>query len=193
MRVIAGEYRGRTLKALKGDATRPTTDRVKEALMSKVISACGGFEGRCIFDAFAGTGALGIEALSRGASFVLFCDKSPEAQKAISTNLQTIGVEKERYRLVKSDSFLLASSMTKTPFDVVFLDPPYAFSPTDVLAAMENYFEKGILSQSALLCYELAKNSKPELVQALDALEWGIVSSKDYGETSIVLMRKDAQ
>lgn len=87
MRVIAGEYRGRPLKALKGDATRPTTDRVKEALMSKVFSTQGSLENCCVLDAFAGTGALGIEALSRGASFVIFCDKSSEANMIISENL----------------------------------------------------------------------------------------------------------
>ena len=91
MRVIAGEYRGRPLKALKGDATRPTTDRVKEALMSKVFSTQGSLENCCVLDVItAGTGALGIEALSRGASFVIFCDKSSEANMIISENLRAV-------------------------------------------------------------------------------------------------------
>ena len=193
MRVIAGEYRGRPLKALKGDATRPTTDRVKEALMSKVFSAQGSLEDCCVLDAFAGTGALGIEALSRGASFVIFCDKSSEANKIISENLRAVKAESSRYQLLKMDSLSLSSSVIKKQIDLVFFDPPYAVSPHEVMAIAKGYFEKGILKEDALLCYELTKTSKPELVQALNALEWAIVSSKDYGETSIVLIRKDAQ
>lgn len=193
MRVIAGEYRGRPLKALKGDATRPTTDRVKEALMSKVFSTQGSLENCCVLDAFAGTGALGIEALSRGASFVIFCDKSSEANMIISENLRAVKAESSRYQLLKMDSLSLSSSVIKKQIDLVFFDPPYAVSPHEVMAIAKGYFEKGILKEDALLCYELGKTSKPELVQAINALEWAIVSSKDYGETSIALIRKDAQ
>ncbi len=193
MRVIAGEYRGRPLKALKGDATRPTTDRVKEALMSKVFSTQGSLENCCVLDAFAGTGALGIEALSRGASFVIFCDKSSEANMIISENLRAVKAENSRYQLLKMDSLSLSSSVIKKQIDLVFFDPPYAVSPHEVMAIAKGYFEKGILKEDALLCYELTKTSKPELVQAINALEWAIVSSKDYGETSIALIRKDAQ
>ena len=193
MRVIAGEYRGRPLKALKGDATRPTTDRVKEALMSKVFSTQGSLENCCVLDAFAGTGALGIEALSRGASFVIFCDKSSEANMIISENLRAVKAENSRFQLLKMDSLSLSSSVIKKQIDLVFFDPPYAVSPHEVMAIAKGYFEKGILKEDALLCYELTKTSKPELVQAINALEWAIVSSKDYGETSIALIRKDAQ
>lgn len=193
MRVIAGEYRGRPLKALKGDATRPTTDRVKEALMSKVFSTQGSLENCCVLDAFAGTGALGIEALSRGASFVIFCDKSSEANMIISENLRAVKAENSRYQLLKMDSLSLSSSVIKKQIDLVFFDPPYAVSPHEVMAIAKGYFEKGILKEDALLCYELTKTSKPELVQAINALECAIVSSKDYGETSIALIRKDAQ
>lgn len=193
MRVIAGEYRGRPLKALKGDATRPTTDRVKEALMSKVFSTQGSLENCCVLDAFAGTGALGIEALSRGASFVIFCDKSSEANMIISENLRAVKAENSRYQLLKMDLLSLSSSVIKKQIDLVFFDPPYAVSPHEVMAIAKGYFEKGILKEDALLCYELTKTSKPELVQAINALEWAIVSSKDYGETSIALIRKDAQ
>ena len=73
MRIIAGEFRGRPLKTLKGSLTRPTTDRVREALMSSLFSARGSFAGAKVLDAFAGSGALGLECLSRGADFCLFC------------------------------------------------------------------------------------------------------------------------
>ncbi len=192
MRVVAGEHKGKPLKALSGSATRPTTDRVKEALMSKIISANGSLEGCYVLDAFAGTGALGIEALSRGAAHAIFCDSAPEAIKIIEENLRSTKIEPSRYTVIKTDFFKLVASSLKQPVDLVFLDPPYAVSPHKVLAGVKEYFDKGFLKPSALLCYELAKTSKPELVQALNALEWAIVSSKDYGETSIALIRKDA-
>ena len=193
MRVIAGELRGRTLKTLKGAATRPTTDRVKEALMSKVISARGSFEDCSVLDAYAGTGALGIEALSRGAAHVVFCDTAHEANKVIAENLSALGIDPSRYTVMKTDASVLSSSIVKHPVDLVFLDPPYAFSPHDIVMMVKGYFDKGLLEPDALICYELAKTSKPELVRVLNALEWAIVSSKEYGETSIVLIRKDAQ
>lgn len=193
MRVIAGEYRGRKLKALKGSETRPTTDRVKEALMSKIISAKDTLDGLCVLDAFAGTGALGIEALSRGASFVAFCDKSNEAIKIISENLKDLKVAPSQYTLKKLDSLSLSASVFRQAFDLVFLDPPYAYSPHEVLKVMDTYFQTGVLKNDALVCYELAKSSKKELEEALNALKLASISYKEYGETSIVLIRKDAQ
>ncbi len=81
MRIIAGEFKGRTIKAPKGDGTRPTTDRVRESLMSAVNSACGGFEGATVLDAFAGSGALGLEALSRGAACAHFFERDGAAPR----------------------------------------------------------------------------------------------------------------
>ena len=110
-----------------------------------------------------------------------------------SENLRAVKAENSRYQLLKMDSLSLSSSVIKKQIDLVFFDPPYAVSPHEVMAIAKGYFEKGILKEDALLCYELTKTSKPELVQAINALEWAIVSSKDYGETSIALIRKDAQ
>ena len=84
MRIIAGQYRGRQLKTLKGSNTRPTTDRVREALMSSLFSARGGFEGACVLDAFAGSGALGLECLSRGASFAIFANRIKKTYRIVS-------------------------------------------------------------------------------------------------------------
>ena len=92
MRIIAGEYRGRRLQAPKGDATRPTTDRVRESLMSALSSARGGFEGAVVLDAFAGSGALGLEALSRGAASAHFFEKDGVALRALCANVEALGV-----------------------------------------------------------------------------------------------------
>ena len=90
MRIIAGEFRGRTIKAPKGEGTRPTTDRVRESLMSSVNSARGGFEGAVVLDAFAGSGALGLEALSRGAANARFCERDGAAFKVVCANVEAV-------------------------------------------------------------------------------------------------------
>lgn len=102
MRIIAGEFRGRTLLAPKGDGTRPTTDRVRESVMSTVFSARGGFEDAMVLDAFAGSGALGLEALSRGAARAVFYERAPEAVKVLQKNVEKMGLEPApRYRYAR--------------------------------------------------------------------------------------------
>ena len=93
MRIVAGEYRGRPLKAPRGDATRPTTDRVREALMSVVASARGGFGDAVVLDAFAGSGALGLESLSRGAASVHFFERDGASMRTLADNVKTLGIE----------------------------------------------------------------------------------------------------
>ena len=91
MRIIAGEHRGRVLKAPKGDGTRPTTDRVRESLMSMLASARGGFEGAVVLDAFAGSGALALEALSRGADRACLVERDGAAAKVVEANARLLG------------------------------------------------------------------------------------------------------
>ncbi|QAY78826.1 16S rRNA (guanine(966)-N(2))-methyltransferase RsmD [Sphingosinicella sp. BN140058] len=119
MRIIAGKWRGRAIAAPKGQATRPTSDRAREALFSMLASRVGSFEGLQVADIFAGSGALGLEALSRGAAHCVFVDNDRAALDAIRANLDALGGDgdiragaAERIRLVQ-------------PLDLVFLDPPY--------------------------------------------------------------------
>ena len=102
MWIIAGEFRGRTLKAPKGEGTRPTTDRVREAMMSTVHSARGGFDDAVVLDAFAGSGALGLEALSRGARSVQFCERGGEALRALNANVRLLGLDARDARIALS-------------------------------------------------------------------------------------------
>ncbi len=120
MRVITGLARGRRLEALEGEDVRPTTDRVKEAVFSIVQFE---LEGRRFLDLFAGSGQMGIEALSRGAASAVFVDNSKKSLEITRRNLKTTGLE-SRARLVHADyySFL---SMNSERFDVAFIDPPY--------------------------------------------------------------------
>ncbi len=121
MRIVAGAYRGRRLVAPPGDATRPTSDRVREALFS-VLGAS--VDGARVLDLFAGSGALGIEALSRGAAAAVFVDRAPEAIKAIRANLAALGID-AGVRRIEARAALRAASARAEAYDLVFLDPPY--------------------------------------------------------------------
>jgi 16S rRNA (guanine966-N2)-methyltransferase len=122
MRIIAGEWRGRTLIAPPGDATRPTADRTREALFSMLTSRVGSFEELRVADIFAGTGALGLEALSRGAAHCTFVEREREALTALKANIEKLGATGTDVRAQAAEGF------TGGPFDIVFMDPPYGSS-----------------------------------------------------------------
>jgi len=121
VRVVAGRYGGRRLVAPPGDATRPTSDRVRESLFSVLGPSVGGAR---VLDLYAGTGALGIEALSRGAGAAVFVDRAPAAIKAIRANLQALGIEAE-VRRIQARAALRAAAVAGEAYDLIFLDPPY--------------------------------------------------------------------
>jgi 16S rRNA (guanine966-N2)-methyltransferase len=121
VRVVAGRYGGRRLVAPPGDATRPTSDRVREALFSVLGPA---IEDARVLDLYAGTGALGIEALSRGAAAAVFVDRAPAAIKAIRANLEALGIEADVRRMAAGAALRTAADAGEA-YDLVFLDPPY--------------------------------------------------------------------
>ena len=121
MRVVAGTYGGRRLTAPPGDETRPTSDRVREALFSVLGPS---IQGARVLDLFAGSGALGIEALSRGAAAAVFVDRSRKAVTAIRANLDGLGIEAE-VRPIEARAALRTASARREAYDLVFLDPPY--------------------------------------------------------------------
>ena len=167
MRIIAGEFRGRTLKAPKGEGTRPTTDRVREAMMSTVHSARGGFDDAVVLDAFAGSGALGLEALSRGARSVQFCERGGEA--------------------------LVAEVAAGTdPFDLVFLAPPYACAAAEVLGLVVALRPRAALSDDAFVVYEHASAANDEVEEAAKARDLSIAQRKKYGDTVVDVLRATA-
>ena len=122
MRIVAGQFGGRALVAPRGRSTRPTSDRVREALFS--ILGADLVEGAWVLDLFAGSGALGIEALSRGARHAAFVDSSPAAVAAIRRNLSVLGVEAE-LRRQDALAYLRSAFRDARQYDLVFLDPPY--------------------------------------------------------------------
>ena len=172
MRVISGIYRGRPLKAPKGDGTRPTTDRVKETLLSTLVSAYGPLEGAHVLDAFAGSGALGIECLSRGAASAHFFERDRAALSALRANVESLGIPIERARVFKADVMKNPPVFGAVPYDIVFLDPPYAYNPADVLGLVRTLAENGRLSEDAVVSYEHDAATAIFLIWVKAVLKW---------------------
>ncbi|PKL01477.1 MAG: 16S rRNA (guanine(966)-N(2))-methyltransferase RsmD [Tenericutes bacterium HGW-Tenericutes-1] len=123
MRVITGTYRGRIIKEVPGELTRPTTDKNKE----KIFNILGQyFDGGKVLDLFAGSGALGIEALSRGMDYCVFVDYQGKAIQTIHENLKTLKIDKNHSKVVTSEAMQFMRSYQGEPFDLIILDPPYA-------------------------------------------------------------------
>jgi len=120
VRIISGQWRGRPLLAPKGDTTRPTADRTREALFSMLTSRLGSFEGLKVADFFAGSGALGLEALSRGAGGCLFVEQDKAALDSLRTNADKLGIRAD----VRAGS-VMSLGMAPAPLDLIMMDPPY--------------------------------------------------------------------
>ncbi|MFV0295700.1 MAG: 16S rRNA (guanine(966)-N(2))-methyltransferase RsmD [Hyphomicrobiaceae bacterium] len=126
MRIVSGTLRGRPLATPKDDRTRPTSDRVREAMFNILTHGIDGFglEGARVLDLFAGTGALGLEAISRGAQSCLFVDDGIEPRSLIRRNIETFGLAGQT-RIYRRDATRLGSALPREQFDLVFADPPY--------------------------------------------------------------------
>ncbi len=122
MRIIAGRWRGRPLAAPKGDATRPTADRTREALFSMLTSRVSTMEGLAVADLFAGSGALGLEALSRGAATCLFVEQDRAALDALRANVAALGATGAEIRA----GSVMSLGPARAPLDLIIMDPPYA-------------------------------------------------------------------
>ena len=179
MRIISGSARGRRLKELQGMDTRPTTDKVKEALFNIIQFE---IEGRRVLDLFAGTGQLGIEALSRGASRAVFVDHRQDAAALVRENLRRTHFE-DRGEVVCTD-FTQYLARCRRKFRLIFLDPPYAEKSLET--AIQRLSEIDILSDGGIIITErpLGKPLAEEFP--------GLTRSKDYhyGKTTITLLRK---
>lgn len=188
MRIIAGDWRGRKLAEPKGrDTTRPTTDRVREACASMIDAALDdGIEGSRVLDAFAGSGAMGIEMLSRGAAHAAFFDLDRTAASLVKSNLQALSCPAARASVTTGDVLLAAQRgrMAGAPFDVVILDPPYAFPAQTVASLLENLAALGMLRDGALALYEHARASA-----GVEAAGFTELRDKRYGSTSVQLLR----
>jgi 16S rRNA (guanine966-N2)-methyltransferase len=168
MRIIAGKYRGRRLKNPPTLATRPTSDRLRETLFNVLAPR---IEGARFLDLCAGSGAIGIEALSRGAAHVTFVDRSRKMYGLIETNLKLLDVRDAEVEVVSREALDFLRRTTKNeaaPFDVIFFDPPYAMDYEEVL----NYLDtnaKGLLAEGGVVIVEHYK--KKELKREFGGLQ----------------------
>lgn len=187
MRIVAGELRGKTISAPEGEGTRPTIDRVREALFSSLFSLRGGFEDAVVLDAFAGSGALGIEALSRGAAFAAFVERDPKATKVLERNVRSCGLEANRAAIMRRDVLAGLPKVTPHAFDLVFLDPPYAYDAREVLAAIQALAEAGQVASGAILVYEHDMKAADAVSAALEEIGCDVRPSRKYGKTGVTI------
>lgn len=158
IRIVGGQWRGRALEAPEGRGTRPTTERSREAFSSMVLSAFDlDLSEVQVLDAFAGSGALGLELLSRGARGCTFVERDRRAAGAIRRNLAALGLGRDEARLVVADVLRAGTSgrpLPGGPFSLVVLDPPYALEATDVAALVSGLAASGQLADNARVLYE---------------------------------------
>ncbi len=178
MRVITGEAKGRPLETLEGADTRPTVARVKEGIFSAIAFE---IEGRRVLDLFAGSGQMGIEALSRGARSCLFVDRNQKAAAVIGRNLAATKLA-NRATVICGDALSTLARQTD-PFDLVFLDPPYAAEL--LLPCLEHVSDK-VASGGAVLCESDRDTPLPDTVGALQ-----LQREYRYGRVVVRLYRKE--
>ena len=184
MRIVSGRWKGKALAAPSGDATRPTSDRARQAVFNILEHApwSPGFSGANVLDLFAGTGALGLEALSRGAAQCLFVDTDPAARAAMASNIEACSAQGIT-RVWKRDATDLGvmPASANGPFDLVFLDPPYAKGYD--LAALKG-LAQGWLHAGSLVVLERGRG---EL--ALASAGYEVVDSRNYGAADVFFLR----
>ena len=179
MRIIAGEMRSRTILAPKGSDTRPTLDRTRESLFNIIAAECP--EAR-VLDLYAGSGALALEALSRGAESAVLCDCSREAAKAIRQNIESLKLEnRARFLFMQDTQAIALLAREKAVFDLVFLDPPYRL---DTAPACRALAESGVLLPDALVVIEHAAAAQPAPGEGYER-----VDQRKYRDTMISFYR----
>jgi 16S rRNA (guanine966-N2)-methyltransferase len=178
MRIIAGQWRGRPLVAPTGDATRPTADRTREALFSMLVSRLGSFEDLAVADLFAGSGALGLEALSRGAASCLFVEQDRPALDALKTNIAKLGAKGADVRATS----VMALGPAPRPLDLIMMDPPYASGAGNV--ALDKLGRLGWTTPATWVSVETIKGEKVEVAG------FEVDAERVYGKAMITLLRQ---
>ncbi|AUW58668.1 16S rRNA (guanine(966)-N(2))-methyltransferase RsmD [Sphingobium sp. SCG-1] len=176
MRIIAGQWRGRPIIAPKGEVTRPTADRTREALFSMLTSRLGSFEGIAVADLFAGSGALGLEALSRGAATCVFVEHDKAAVDALRANSEKLGVRAD----IRQASALALGSAPK-PLDLVMMDPPYETGAGAV--ALDKLSRLGWIGPATWVSIETSRREN------IDVKGFEAETVRDIGKARIHLMR----
>jgi 16S rRNA (guanine966-N2)-methyltransferase len=183
-RIVAGAYGGRRLAAPAGEATRPTSDRVREALFS-TLQTLVEIDGCRFADMYAGSGAVGLEAASRGAAYVLLVESQARAARAIRSNIATLGLDPV-CRLVTQRVATVLASRPEDAYDVIFADPPYGLPDDELAAAVENMVSQGWLAPGGVLALERATRSgEPAAIEGVTAER-----ARRYGESTLWYFRR---
>lgn len=173
MRIIGGRFRGRTLAAFRGQEIRPTPDRVKESLFQILMPRLVGAR---VLDLFAGSGALGLESLSRGAREAVFNDASAESLAVLKKNLSALNVQAS----VTQKDFCACLKSAEGEFDIIFCDPPYRESFLQEICNLVK--EQALLSEGGIVVYESEREERAEGFELLD--------ERRYGRTRVTLWRQ---
>lgn len=186
MRIVGGLYKGRSLSAPKGKTTRPTSDRAREAIFNVLAHAewAPDMLGARVLDLFAGTGGLGLEAVSRGAAYCLFVDSDPAARAAIHDNIQALKLFSQT-GLHRKDATAMGSRPAAfgEPFDLVFLDPPYATGLGE--KALGKLLAGNWVSEDAVAVLEVGIDEKPVTPG------WNCATEREYGAAKILFLERD--
>ncbi|MHB8513540.1 MAG: 16S rRNA (guanine(966)-N(2))-methyltransferase RsmD [Actinomycetota bacterium] len=180
MRVISGEARGRTLKSVPGSATRPTADRVRQT----IYDILGSVRGKDVLDLFAGTGALGLEALSRGASSARFVESSPIAARVIRSNIEMLGYQ-DRATVSELDVRKLLLGRIPIGFDLIFCDPPYQAGVSYLGGVLKSLGERGWVAPGGMVVVESASGASFEKIGDLTEIR-----RKTFGQTQVTFLTR---
>lgn len=185
VRIIAGAYRGRVLVAPEGLDTRPTTDRVRESIMSSLYSMLGGFEDVHALDAFSGSGAMGLEAISRGAVSCVLNDCAKTSRDAIRRNRDALGLDDRIAPISNVDVLLSGLPFSPTPYDLVFLDPPYKTDALEMLATIQQALSRGQLAEGCVIVYERGEKLDEDLPSVFGL---SVAGEKKCGKTFVTYL-----
>ena len=178
MRVIAGDFRGRRLSTLTGEVVRPTSDKIKEAIFSSIQFEV---EGTCFLDLFAGSGQMGIEALSRGAKKAVFVDSNRDSINVINKNINSLNL-KNKSEIVNSDSILFLHK-TNQKFDIAYLDPPYQSDNLDKALKLIHL----VMEETGIVICECPKSKL--LPEEID--NFSVAKRRDYGKISVTFYKQE--
>ena len=181
MRIISGTARGTKLFTLEGETTRPTLDRVKESMFNIIQNKV---QNSIFIDLFSGSGAIGLEAASRGAKRVILCDKSKQAINIINKNIEKTHL-KEKVELYNLDYELLLKTKIKEQADIIYIDPPYKsdFSINAVNIILEN----GLVSEHSTIIIETDEEEK--ILRELEKIEIKITDKRKYGRAILIFLK----
>lgn len=183
MRIIAGQYSGRSLSSVRDLSIRPTTDRAKQTIFD-ILSNRLEFDGIEVLDLFAGSGSLGLEAISRGARNVVFVDKAQQSLRALESNITTLGCS-DQCTAYTADVFWFLKN-THRAFDLVFVDPPYRLERIEDLP--NAIYESPVVKEGTIIVMEHSKESQVVVSETMYD-----ITRKPFGQTTVLILQTKAK